>query len=664
MEVARYASLIFNGKMTGSYRSEHQSESSDGSASAVSESEDHSPNRIQTIVSHLTREDASDTFSPASAPASFHTQGLLHSLLEERSMQQALKEVQERGVPDATIDDPEVQKLGHSIYLRVSRSLGGLGVTKQGFDSPQYSPIRKNYLEALDLLSHQTSTPTRPQMQKAVSQIDMAIPANFRKHIAAAESMEVINRELHLMSVAEERTSIGMPVHQVYDGSKYSRDFKELRILGKGGYGVVFHVENRLDGCTYAIKKIPIGAKRMRRMNENGQAEMEEILRELRTLAKLNHPNVVRYYTGWIESASFPTMQSALRSNGRKLLEAPGRPVYPDDDVDTPFTFDDDLSQSVQDTTISQSNDSSDHGILFEDIDGDDRAHADSFSDRTASLQDNDNSLEKMPSRNTLVGFSDGEVESIRRSADGPSASGISSDGEGLTLKPGPALYIQMTMYSMSLSDFLSSKDSDDINTSIPASLRHCFHPSASLTILLSIIEGIRYLHREGIVHRDLKPGNVFLCVRPGNDGPPGAVDLSACETCTETSQRRYFNTDVCIGDFGLVCTIAEDKTTDPPPRVVGTKTYRPDAIKNANHPRLDVFALGLITFELFWKFETQSERHFTLAKLRSGIFPQDFDKKVGCTGLQKLIASMVSATEMDCPSWDVLKAAAINLKG
>ncbi|VDP35069.1 unnamed protein product [Schistosoma margrebowiei] len=38
--------------------------------------------------------------------------------------------------------------------------------------------------------------------------------------------------------------------------SSFATDFKYIRRLGRGGFGQVFEVENRLDGCRYAIKRI------------------------------------------------------------------------------------------------------------------------------------------------------------------------------------------------------------------------------------------------------------------------------------------------------------------------------------------------------------------------------------------------------------------------
>ncbi|GAB0196612.1 eukaryotic translation initiation factor 2-alpha kinase 1 [Grus japonensis] len=75
--------------------------------------------------------------------------------------------------------------------------------------------------------------------------------------------------------------------------SRYLNEFDEVARLGKGGYGKVYKVRNKLDGQFYAIKKINI-KKATRR-------DCMKVLREVKVLAGLQHPNIVGYHTAWME---------------------------------------------------------------------------------------------------------------------------------------------------------------------------------------------------------------------------------------------------------------------------------------------------------------------------------------------------------------------------
>lgn len=57
---------------------------------------------------------------------------------------------------------------------------------------------------------------------------------------------------------------------------------------------------HKLDKCDYAIKKVVIGADMLGGRNQ--QAKAEELLSELRILARLNHRNIVRYHHSWAEN--------------------------------------------------------------------------------------------------------------------------------------------------------------------------------------------------------------------------------------------------------------------------------------------------------------------------------------------------------------------------
>ena len=61
-----------------------------------------------------------------------------------------------------------------------------------------------------------------------------------------------------------------------------------MRVLGRGAYGLAVAVINRLDGRQYAVKKI--------RLQRQVPSEYSRITREVATLSRLQHTNIVRYF--------------------------------------------------------------------------------------------------------------------------------------------------------------------------------------------------------------------------------------------------------------------------------------------------------------------------------------------------------------------------------
>ncbi|KFM57077.1 Eukaryotic translation initiation factor 2-alpha kinase 3, partial [Stegodyphus mimosarum] len=79
--------------------------------------------------------------------------------------------------------------------------------------------------------------------------------------------------------------------------SRFQEDFELIAVLGRGGFGVVMEVKNKIDDCYYAVKRI--------RIHFSGKSKMMQldfVMREVKALAKLDHPGIVRYFNAWVEN--------------------------------------------------------------------------------------------------------------------------------------------------------------------------------------------------------------------------------------------------------------------------------------------------------------------------------------------------------------------------
>lgn len=76
-------------------------------------------------------------------------------------------------------------------------------------------------------------------------------------------------------------------------GSRYTSEFDEISQIGRGGYGQVYKCRNRLDGRVYAVKKCTVETSDI--------GVFKKIRREVTTISRLLHGNIVRYYAAWLE---------------------------------------------------------------------------------------------------------------------------------------------------------------------------------------------------------------------------------------------------------------------------------------------------------------------------------------------------------------------------
>ena len=198
-----------------------------------------------------------------------------------------------------------------------------------------YMKKRNQWLQLLARAT-QAATAQNSNGEKTISSDNVHLPP---KNVSFAENITVPGNHLQqdgsnidLAPAAVKSTSLSSSTQQqqqqqqpkmqgvgMIDGipliqySRYNSEFEEIIALGRGGFGTVFRCKNALDGREYAVKKVLI--RHRQGINEQHPAEeftlrLQRVLREVKILALLDHPNIVRYYTAWLE------LEQGTESNG------------------------------------------------------------------------------------------------------------------------------------------------------------------------------------------------------------------------------------------------------------------------------------------------------------------------------------------------------------
>ncbi|NXE34667.1 E2AK1 kinase, partial [Ptilorrhoa leucosticta] len=400
--------------------------------------------------------------------------------------------------------------------------------------------------------------------------------------------------------------------------SRYLNEFEEVARLGRGGYGKVYKVRNKLDGQFYAIKKIKI-KKATRR-------DCMKVLREVKVLAGLQHPNIVGYHTAWMEQvqtvhskgkySSFDhchiqTVESGssiifadLTSQEKKSCDSTslknvGRESVQNMDVRNDFTNSSskecvkpnkcDLSMELQEDFVNNVN------SLSTDVENHSTRGPHSSLDQDASTESKSSSESKSCSeecsKNEVALCGEFEVEYHLM------------------------LHIQMQLCEISLWDWIvdrnkrCNKRSED--TSSPY---HLVDVRWTMKIFQEVVEGVCYIHSMGVMHRDIKPRNIFL---HGSDHQVKIGDFGlACKDLLWDDADQWFQTERING---LTHTSG-----------VGTCLYAsPEQLQGSHYDfKSDMYSMGVILLELFQPFGTEMERTEVLTHLRTGRIPHTFYKK------------------------------------
>ncbi|XP_014806901.1 PREDICTED: eukaryotic translation initiation factor 2-alpha kinase 1 isoform X2 [Calidris pugnax] len=386
--------------------------------------------------------------------------------------------------------------------------------------------------------------------------------------------------------------------------SRYLNEFDEIARLGKGGYGKVYKVRNKLDGQFYAIKKINI-KKATRR-------DCMKVLREVKVLAGLQHPNIVGYHTAWMEQVQtvHPKDKTVMEWQPLSLEQESGNDCCHIQSVesDSSIIFADLTSQE------KKSCDSARLGELVQNMDVRDELSIELQEDSVSSVSSRSTDVKNHSARVPHSSLAQDAGTASKSCAEGCSRNDVALCGE-FEVEYRLMLHIQMQLCEISLWDWIVDRNKRcNERTEETSSPYHLVDVRWTMKIFQELLEGVCYIHSVGVMHRDIKPRNIFLY---GSDHHVKIGDFGlACKDLLWDDADQWFKTERING---LTHTSG-----------VGTCLYAsPEQLQGSHYDfKSDMYSMGVILLELFQPFGTEMERTEVLTQLRNGQIPHTFYKK------------------------------------
>ncbi|XP_058806598.1 eukaryotic translation initiation factor 2-alpha kinase 1-like [Phymastichus coffea] len=333
--------------------------------------------------------------------------------------------------------------------------------------------------------------------------------------------------------------------------SFYQDQFQETGFIAVGGFGSVFKAVHKLDEVEYAIKKIIV---------KSGKVEtIINYLEEVKTLAKLNHTNIVSYKQAWIESMSTPCMMQLPSTSESESSEICKSKVGSNDHSSL-------ISYKSQTCKSSSAKVLQHNKKEEQELTTSDESNLDIVSFRDGSSDNKQNIIEINSKTSTEESISSDESFEDRRICR------YSAQTNQCTI-----LYIQMALCERTLRQWLDDRT----------------EPTSILLIAdiaAQILCGLNYIHSLKVVHHDIKPSNIFI----------------------STSGKLQIQ----LGDFGLACPLQRGSHDT----IVGTCMYAaPEQLQGECNPKSDIYSLGIVLLELLIPMQTSMECIETIKILQNG---------------------------------------------
>lgn len=457
-------------------------------------------------------------------------------------------------------------------------------------------------------------------------------------------------------------SEIGIPVER----SEFETKFEEIGTLGKGAYGSVCMVKEKATGRTFAMKRVdvPLNPSWLRKgghkyaqpsspeftppsspssppatpldlvhvstssalpssdSSPTGEARdpifdklAARLLREVHAMASLgHHQHLVKFHYAWLEvkacapkatkkpDVSVETNGSSLSGSGSFLRDSHAFNSIKNDRSSDSGTSPEDLFPTRSAKSKSFSTDVSDH------------------SEDTSS-----SSIDTSGFSKDFVDWNGGRAQLVK------SGNGFFKAPCPLTKTHNLTLFIQMELCSSeSLHSWLRSPERSFVDRNL------------SLRLFSQLMSALSHIHENGFFHRDVKPDNLFMLHDPlrrepvlklGDFGLSKRLPSADLESLLNTSPSSLSESQKLVKDMEAEEVEDEvDEFSAPSAELSlqvmelirhtqgrGTAMYMAPEVWNGRRydEKVDVYAAGIVLYELFHCFGTGSERIVALTKLK-----------------------------------------------
>ncbi|KAK3060155.1 hypothetical protein LTS18_009184, partial [Coniosporium uncinatum] len=178
---------------------------------------------------------------------------LLHASIQKNCLLEALEEYRQLSNGDSySLSHPDVQALADEKFRFMLQQLEGYGFIPTGLNKSKYNEKREQLRVGLDYLAQHSPKQDVNRLQGRPENA-ASLAGNMKRLLISPSPICALTPRMDgrrtVEAAAEALPTLLQPLIdlKVLSDSRFMRDFNEVEMIGKGGYGKVYRVKHRLD---------------------------------------------------------------------------------------------------------------------------------------------------------------------------------------------------------------------------------------------------------------------------------------------------------------------------------------------------------------------------------------------------------------------------------
>lgn len=147
-----------------------------------------------------------------------------------------------------------------------------------------------------DSMSSEENATTLQSQTSASQSVGDRIMSELEEQLSSAYMAPLSQATRTVSEISDES-----PLQNILDTGRFQKKFKDIDLIGQGGFGKVYKATYHVDQKQYAVKVVRLYIQKARGVDPMKEIYQHRVYRELQAASAITSENIVRYFSSWFE---------------------------------------------------------------------------------------------------------------------------------------------------------------------------------------------------------------------------------------------------------------------------------------------------------------------------------------------------------------------------